>query len=95
MTYRSRTNLFLSYRDSRSSYSIKGKGKALYDEDGEETTALMDDLELGSTSDALPPIWIDLADKVDGILLGLKPKCEDNFQFRRNEIDGLISDITR
>ena len=76
LTTRSRTNLFLSYRDSRVSYSSKGKGRATYEDEeleDEQTGLMTTDLELGHSSH-LPPQWIDLSSKVDAILLGLKPK---------------------
>lgn len=91
---RSRTNLFLSYRDSavRSSsstyYSAAHNGRGAYDQDGDEadeSRGLMaeTDLELGvggsapaRTAGALPPRWVDIADRVDEIVEKVKPKSE-------------------
>jgi len=92
---RSRTGLFLSYRDTvirashtsggGSGYSSKAKGKGrAYDgyEDEERSGLLGDQDAQGQLNgghevvemNALPPQWIDDADKVDDILDRLKPK---------------------
>jgi syntaxin 16 len=88
-TTRSRTLLFLSYRDSaartttsRSSYrdshdygSGKGKGRA-YDEDDENIALLERDSVAIDVDASLPPAWADLSDQVDDTLQRVRPKSE-------------------
>lgn len=88
---RSRTNLFLSYRDSAarppSSYSraAKGKGPSLYGGDeGEESRGLLmeDSVVLEMGGGVLPPKWVDIADRVDEIIAGVKPKSAYTYYLR-------------
>lgn len=88
---RSRTNLFLSYRDSAarppSSYSraAKGKGLSLYGGDeGEESRGLLmeDSVVLEMGGGVLPPKWVDIADRVDEIIAGVKPKSAYTYYLR-------------
>lgn len=128
---RSRTGLFLSYRDTvirstgtrqhHASYADKGKGKARgYDfpgDEAEEHEGLLavdrrkqhDDSHDVVQMNALPPQWIDEADRVDDILDRLKPKFAqlDKLHSKHvlpgfadktaeeREIASLTSDITR
>lgn len=85
---RSRTNLFLSYRASSaraspyastSSAHRKGKGKDYsYDEEaeGEESRGLMQDSasDVVLNMELLPPKWVDIAEKVDAIVINIRPK---------------------
>lgn len=101
---RSRTNLFLSYRDSAirpsssaaaaaaSASYLGGYGELEYEGGGasgsESKGLLSDDTVLdmsgggsrrGSAAagaEALPPKWVDLADRVDDIVEKVKPKSE-------------------
>ncbi|KAL8280143.1 hypothetical protein RQP46_007473 [Phenoliferia psychrophenolica] len=133
---RSRTNLFLSYRDSAvrsssSSYytsastSNLNNGRTAYDpdaEDADESKGLMaeNDLErgvggsssgggAGANGRALPPKWVDIADRVDEIVEKVKPKIAHldklhakhilpGFKDRtaeEREIESLATEITR
>ncbi|CAH7675490.1 t-SNARE [Phakopsora pachyrhizi] len=82
---RSRTLLFLSYRDTRSSSTYpprlsraKGKQKQIDDDEGEEGQALLAvtnstavDIE---ESSALPPKWVDYSEEVDSLLEEIRRK---------------------
>lgn len=76
---RSRTNLFLSYRNSSERYleptpsSAKGKARAYaQDDDEEEHVGLMTGME--ETTVTLPPHWVDIADEVQRIVRSVPPK---------------------
>lgn len=93
-TTRSRTLLFLSYRDSaaRSTPGAKrrdplgkGKARASYDEN-EESIALLgreEDVRLDVEEEGagLPPAWADASDQVDEVLLRVKPKSVCSYHF--------------
>lgn len=91
---RSRTNLFLSYRDSSSRTTAINSNSYGYNDDnsagGGESSRLMGGMEdtvieMGSTSvAALPPKWVDLADSVDEILSKIKPKSELEEEIENN-----------
>ncbi|KAH9948996.1 t-SNARE [Amylocystis lapponica] len=80
-TTRSRTLLFISYRDSRAGSSRFRRSRAFtaYDDalhDGDEQERLIDSTTPGHVAiDAeLPPKWVDVADQVEGILVGTQAK---------------------
>jgi syntaxin 16 len=85
---RSRTNLFLSYRDSAirpSTSYLSSPRYGDFEESASESRGLMEDtvLEMGNSRagarpDALPPRWVDLADRVDEIVDKVKPKSESD-----------------
>lgn len=88
---RSRTSLFLSYRDSAIRPS-PASPYPLYEDEHEavESKGLLSEMEegrrgsvmslagasRGRASAALPPKWVDLADRVQEVLDRLKPKSE-------------------
>jgi hypothetical protein len=79
---RSRTLLFLSYRDSRASTSSsyppskarwKGKGRE------DESLGLLSDTDetrIDIDGSGLPPQWVDLSEEVDEIVERVRPKSE-------------------
>lgn len=88
-TTRSRTLLFLSYRDSRGPTSASRKRAQssrnnYYDStesgQGEEDERLLigsangEHVALDVDRDALPPPWVDVSDRVDELLAGIQTK---------------------
>ncbi|ORY84709.1 t-SNARE [Leucosporidium creatinivorum] len=87
---RSRTNLFLSYRDSAIRPSAAVSPRFHEYDDASESRGLLDDLEAGVESrrgsllpgggggarqvEKLPPKWVDLADRVEEVVERVKPK---------------------
>lgn len=77
---RSRTNLFLSYRDTSASSlgSARGGFTPYLGQQGEDENEalLLNDLERGQAraTDGLPPAWVDAAERVDAIVDGAKLK---------------------
>ena len=83
---RSRTNLFLSYRDS-SATRTRPAHHSIYVDDGDamggESSGLLQgaDGDGGGTSTgraALPPRWVDIAEQVDQIIVKAKPKSKSD-----------------
>lgn len=90
---RSRTNLFLSYRDSAIRPSAAVSPRFHEYDDASESRGLLDDLEAGVESrrgslvpgggggrqvEKLPPKWVDLADRVEEVIERVKPKSESS-----------------
>jgi len=83
---RSRTNLFLSYRDSS---ATRGRPAHLYGDDmdglGGESRGLLQDPDgdgggASNSGAALPPRWVDIAEQVDQIIAKAKPKSKHTSQ---------------
>lgn len=100
---RSRTNLFLSYRDSAIRPSAAVSPRFYEYDDASESRGLLDDLEAGVESrrgslvpggaarrqvEKLPPKWVDLADRVEEVIERVKPKSE--YGPRRSGASALI-----
>ncbi|KZT26738.1 t-SNARE [Neolentinus lepideus HHB14362 ss-1] len=89
-TTRSRTLLFRSYRDSLPRTSVKGKGRASFQYDGDsfvgddERQGLIGSsgangnehvaLDLEGGGEGLPPKWVDISDHVEEVLADTKQK---------------------
>ncbi|KAF9654004.1 t-SNARE [Thelephora ganbajun] len=107
-TTRSRTLLFLSYRDSRASSSTSHHRYAL-DNDGDENERLIDPTKDHITIDVgLPPKWVDISDKIEAVLADtqLKINALDKLQAKHalpgftdrtaeeREIEAVTAEIT-
>ncbi|KAI5474462.1 syntaxin 16 [Pseudohyphozyma bogoriensis] len=77
---RSRTNLFLSYRDSAIRPSSSFYSRPGANEDDESRVGLMHDLDApggsAGSSRSLPPKWVDISDRVDEVIERVKPKLD-------------------
>ncbi|MBW0498216.1 hypothetical protein O181_037931 [Austropuccinia psidii MF-1] len=81
---RSRTLLFLSFRDTRSSYYppkfSRSKGKQRQQEDSAEQEALLGnqhdsvEVDVEESTSALPPKWVDFSEQVEELIEKIKPK---------------------